>query len=156
MAYEEKFYIDYINKRAVKGLSENVEVQEWKQFHGSIIPIRVYAVKPIANANKPPFFEVEPIEPLNLKLSIGVLPDQSRQEEVFQSGFTITLSSWVDDTATNSWTGSLDLDDDDLGDIVSGLNPLPVVMQFEFQVSGAWVTGALLPAKIYKTINISN
>lgn len=156
MAYEETFYIDIINKKAVKNLLENIEVPEWKQYHGSIIPIRVYAVKPIANANRQPFYAVEPIEPLNLKVTLGIVPDESKTSEIFHREFKITQSSWADDTETNSWTAEFDLDDDDLRDIVSTVSPIQMILQFDFQVGASWVTGCQLQANIYKSININN
>lgn len=151
MAYEETFWIDIINKQAVTNLKEPGQVLEWKQFFGSIVPIRIYAIKPIENTNKQPFFSVESIEPLNVRLTLGIVPNVNQSLEFYQRETLITVSDWEDDTSTNSWAGKLDLDDDDLRNIVSFQSPIEMVLQFDFFVDGAWATACLLPAKIYNT-----
>lgn len=161
MAYEETFYIDYINKKAVRGLKDQTEITEWKQYYGSIVPIRVYFVKPIENANKQPYFTVEPIEPLNLRVSMGLIPNDAETSAVFQGTFELLFDAWADDTTTNSWTGDIDLDEADLRRMVAERNPTSLWMQFEAQVSGGpggsrWVTAAIITAKIYNSIRISN
>lgn len=161
MAFEEKFYIDYINKRAVRGLTDPTEITEWKQYYGSIVPVRIYFVKPIENARKQPFFTVEPIEPLNLRVSLGLIPNDAETSAVFQAEYSKVFDTWTKDTDTNSWTRDIDLDETEIGRMVAERNPTSLWMQFDVKVDGGeggerWVTAAIITAKIYNSIRISN
>lgn len=161
MAYEETFYIDYINKKAVKGLKDQTEITEWKQFYGSIVPVRVFFVKPIENANKQPYFTVEPVSPLTLRVRMGLIPNDSETSAVFQGVYDLTFDTWTKDTDTNSWAGDIDLDESEIGRMVAERNPTSLWMQFDVKVDGGeggerWVTAAIITAKIYNSIRISN
>lgn len=156
MAFEETFYVDYINKRLVRGLTDPTEITEWKQYYGSIVPIRVYFVKPIENARKQPFFAVEPIEPLNLRVSLGLIPNDAETESVFQEEFSLVFDAWTDDTSTNSWTGEIDLDESNLGKMVASRNPTNLWMQFEAYTGESWSTAAIITARIYNSVRVSN